>query len=143
MRYWLLKTEPSDYSFWDLKKEEQTRWDEVKGAQALNNLGAMQPGDLAFIYHTGKERAIVGTARVVSQPYPDPAADEEKYLAVDVRAGEELPGPVTLAALKEEAANNPELELEQWALLRQPRLSVVPVTTLQWETVLRLALVQI
>lgn len=133
MNYWLLKTEPDHYSFADLERDGATVWDGINNAQALINLRAMQPNDLAFIYHTGKERAVVGIVRVTSAAYPDPELDDPKRVVVDVEALQSLDQPVTLARIKAEPS------LSDWTLVRQGRLSVVPCSAEQWNTVLRLA----
>ncbi len=132
MAYWILKTEPTAYSFDDLQREGRTVWDGVANAQALNNIRRMQPGDEALIYHSGDERAAVGLARIVSEPYPDPALDDPKRTVVDVEAVRRLEQPVTLVAIKDAST------FAQLALVRQPRLSVVPVDEEQWRRLVEL-----
>ncbi len=132
MPRWLLKTEPGEYSFQDLKQEGEAVWDGVKGAGALKNMRDMQVGDEVFIYHTGKEKAIVGTGKVTRAAYPDPEKDDDRFLVVDIAAGEALPAPVTLAAIKASGF------FPDWELVRQPRLSVVPVDGEVWEKILKL-----
>ena len=102
--FWLIKTEPSTYSFADLRREGEARWDGVANPQALANLKAMKPGDLALVYHSGGERAAVGVAEVVRAAYPDPAEEDPRLVVVDLRAGAPLARPVPLAAMKAEAA---------------------------------------
>lgn len=133
MAFWLLKTEPSAYSFADLQREGVARWDGVANPQALANLKAMRPGDRALLYHTGGERAAVGLAEVVRAAYPDPGEKDPRLVVVDLRAGAPLARPVPLEALKGEAA------FAGSPLLRQGRLSVVPLTEAQWRAVERLA----
>ena len=133
MAFWLLKTEPSAYSFGDLRREGEARWDGVANPQALANLRSMKPGDRALVYHTGDERAAVGVAEVTRAAYPDPAGKDPKLVVVDLRAGTPLPRPVPLEALKGQAA------FAGSPLLKQGRLSVVPLTEAQWRTVERLA----
>lgn len=134
MRYWLLKTEPSDYSFTDLENEPSgTVWDGVKNYAALKYLRDMGKGDQAFIYHTGKERQVVGIAEVTSDAYPDPNEDDEKIAVADVRAHRRLATPVPLAALKEEPA------FAGHPLLRQARLSVMELSPELWKRVLEMA----
>ena len=133
MAYWLLKTEPSAYSFSDLQRDGQTVWDGVRNAQALINIRAMHAGDRALLYHSGDERAVVGTAQIVSDPYPDPRAGDPKLVVVDVRAGQPVTKPVPLATIKADPA------FATMALIRQPRLSVLPVTDEQWHRLLELA----
>jgi predicted RNA-binding protein with PUA-like domain len=123
MAYWLLKTEPGEYSWDDLVRDGTTRWSGVTNAQAQQNLRTMRPGDRAVVYHSGEKRAV-GVAEIVRPAYPDPDGDGE--VCVDVRALEPLPAPVPLAALKEEAA------FEGSVLLRQGRLSVVPLSPAEW-----------
>jgi len=130
VNYWLLKTEPETYSFADLVRKGRDTWDGVRSFQARSNIKAMKPGDMVFIYHSGKTKAIVGTARVVSLPYPDPA--DSRFLWVDVEAGEELPNPVSLAEIKADS------RFIDWALVRQSRLSVVPVRPITWTTILEM-----
>jgi predicted RNA-binding protein with PUA-like domain len=118
---YLLKTEPSSYSFADLQRDKSTLWDGVKNPAALRNLGAMKPGDDLVIYHTGDEKSAVGTATVASVDASDP-----KNPGVTIKAGKALAAPVTLAEIK---ANN---LFAQSPLVRQGRLSVVPLTDAQF-----------
>jgi len=126
MNRWLLKTEPSSYGFADLAREQCTTWEGVSNPVALNNLRAMRNGDQAFIYHTGAEKAIVGIARIVSNPYPDPKLQDPKRAVVDVAPVRALKSPVTLASV------NADSRFAGFALVRQPRLSVMQVTPEQW-----------
>jgi predicted RNA-binding protein with PUA-like domain len=130
---WLLKTEPENYSFDDLVRDGQTVWDGVSNAQALINIRAMRLGDQALIYHTGDERQIIGIAEITSEPYPDPQQNDVKLAVVSLKAVQRLPHPVTLAAIKAEPS------FADFALVRQGRLSVVPVTLAQWAQLLRMA----
>lgn len=132
-QYWLLKTEPSDYSYADLIRDGQTAWDGVSNNLALKHLRNIKTGDLAFLYHTGKERSLVGIAEVTSDPYPDPKKNDPKLAVVDVKAREELPQRVSLAEVKAEQ------ELSDFLLVRLPRLSVMPVTEAQWNRLLAMA----
>jgi len=131
--HWLLKSEPSSYSFADLVREQCTTWEGVSNPVALNNLRAMRNGDQAFIYHTGAEKAIVGIARIVSNPYPDPKLQDPKRAVVDVAPVRALKSPVTLASVK---GDN---RFAGFALVRQPRLSVMPVTPEQWSALLEMS----
>lgn len=133
MSYWLLKTEPNDYSYSDLVRDGRAMWDGVRNHTAMRNIRNMQPGDLAFIYHTGKEKAIVGIAEIMTLAYPDPTADDPKWKAVDVAAREALARPVTLQEIKSWP------ELADWELVRLPRLSVMPVPERAWQMVLAAA----
>jgi len=132
MAHWLLKTEPSTYGFADLLREKTTAWTGVSNPQAQAGLRAMRAGDLALVYHSG-EKAAVGVAEVVREAYPDPTAGGGALVCVDVRAVEALAAPVPLDALKREKA------FEGSPLLRQGRLSVVPLTSSQWSRVRALA----
>jgi len=132
MAYWLLKTEPSAYAFADLARDRRTRWDGVTNPQAVKNLRAMQAGDEALVYHSGAKEAV-GVARVVKAAYPDPADPSGKGVVVDLAAVGALAKPVALGALQGEAT------FEGSPLLRQGRLSVVPLTAAQWRAVERLA----
>jgi predicted RNA-binding protein with PUA-like domain len=127
MARWILKTEPETYSIADLARDGTTVWDGVANAQALLNLRRMEPGDDALIYHSGTERALVGTARISSAAYPDPKGNDPKHVVVDVAMEQLLDRPVTLATIKTDPifADSP--------LVRQPRLSVVPVSEAQWQ----------
>lgn len=124
--HWLLKTEPSTYSWDDLEREGTAVWDGVKNPVALRNLAAMQPGDDALIYHTGDEKAAVGLARVTKAAYPDPKARDPKLLVVGLAPVRRLARPVTLAEIKADPA------FRESPLVRQGRLSVVPVTEAQF-----------
>ncbi len=130
MKRWLMKTEPNEYSFQDLQKDVRTVWDGVKASGALKNMRTMQQGDKVLIYHTGKERAAVGTGSVVRAAYPDPEQQDERNLVVDIAAGESLAKPVKLADIKKSNL------FPDWDLVRLPRLSIVPVSEKQWEKVM-------
>ena len=131
--YWLLKTEPSDYSYHDLKKDNKTIWDGVSNNLALKHLRNMKKGDLAFIYHTGKERTLVGIVEVDSDPYPDPKHKDPKLAVVDVKAQQELSRGVALKEIKSDSA------FSDFLLVRLPRLSVMLVTPCQWKRLLAMA----
>ena len=131
--YWLLKTEPTDYAYNDLKKDRKTIWDGVSNNLALKHLRNMKKGDLAFIYHTGKERTLVGIAEVVSDPYPDPKQKDPRLAVVDVKARQELSRGVPLQEIKSDTT------FSDFLLVRLPRLSVMPVTSSQWKRLLALA----
>lgn len=129
---WLLKTEPSDYSYAELERSGRARWDGVTNPVALRNLAAMKAGERVFIYHTGDEKAVVGEAEVVKKAYPDPKAADPRRVVVDLEARGRLGRPVTLGELRElpEFAPSP--------LLRQGRLSVVALSADQWKAIVRL-----
>jgi len=130
--YWIVKTEPSSYSFDQLEKEKRTVWDGVKNAVALKNIRAMKKGDAVMVYHTGDEKQIVGLATVVSDPYPDPKAGDDALVVVDLEVGKRLKRPVTLAEIKADP------DFKDLALVRQGRLSVVPVEERLWKKLLRM-----
>jgi len=131
--YWLLKTEPTVYSFADLLREGRTVWDGVTNNVALKHIRDIRCGDEAVIYHTGDERQAVGLAQVVSDPYPDPKQSDPRLLVVDVVPLRWLAHPVTLQAIKADPF------FADFALVRQGRLSVVPVTAEQWQRLLAMA----
>jgi len=123
---WLLKTEPSAYSYDDLEREGRARWDGVTNPAALRNLRAMKEGDRVLVYHTGAEKAVVGTAEVVREAYPDPRYRGGTLVVVDIEPRGRRARPVALAEIKAmpEFADSP--------LVRQGRLSVVPIGAAQW-----------
>ncbi len=131
--YWLLKTEPNEYSFSDLQRDATAPWDGVRNAVALKNLRSMITGDLCVIYHSGDERRAVGLARVASDPYPDTDDPSGKLVLVDLAVDDPLNRPVTLAELKALPifADSP--------LIKMSRLSVVPLTDDQYDALKRLA----
>lgn len=126
MSYWLLKTEPSDYSYTDLERDRRTVWDGVANNAALKHMRAVREGDEALIYHTGKERRAVGVARVVSDPYPDPQSDDERLVVFDLEPLRELATPAPLAEIKQDP------DFTAFDLVRIPRLSVMPVPAKLW-----------
>ena len=130
MAYWILKTEPSSYSFDQLERDSTAVWDGVTNPLALKHLREMQPGDDVLIYHTGDEKAVVGLARVTSAAYPDPKAKDPRLVVVELKPGRRLQRPVTLAEIRAES------EFQDLALVRMPRLSVVPATAAQWKKLL-------
>src|SRR3954462_1870898 len=104
MAKWLLKTEPDSYSWDDLVRDKKATWDGVANALALKHIRTMKKGDVALIYHTGDERAAVGIAEVVSDPYPDPTAGDDKLVVVDLKPRKKLAQPVALADMKADPA---------------------------------------
>ena len=132
MSYWILKTEPSTYSFDDLQRAKTAVWDGVKNPVALKHLRAMQRGDEVLVYHTGDEKAVIGRARVTKTAYPDPKKKDPKLVVVDLAAGARLPAAVTLAAIRADPA------FRDLPLVRMPRLSVQPVSETQWKRLLKM-----
>jgi predicted RNA-binding protein with PUA-like domain len=130
---WLVKTEPSTYSFGQLQRDKVTVWDGVKNPLALKHLANIRKGDRIFIYHTGDEKAVVGTARATSDPYPDSRQRNPRFLVIDLAADRPLARPVTLAEIKQNA------KLKRLDLVRLPRLSVMPVAGDEWSEIERTA----
>lgn len=130
---WLFKSDPEHYSLADLQRDGQTVWDGVSNNLALKNLRSARPGDLVLVYHTGKEKALVGIAEVTSEPYADPKEKDPRLTVVDLKFRELLPRPVTLAEIKKQPA------LREFQLVRLPRLSIMPVSEPQWTALLKLA----
>lgn len=131
--YWLLKTEPGTYSFGQLLKEKKTHWNGVRNFQARNHLRQIRKGDRAVIYHSGDERAAVGIAEVIREAYPDP--DPKKpgdWVQIDIAAREALSRPVPLSEIKQTAA------LKDIPLIKQSRLSVMPITAGHFQALLKL-----
>lgn len=127
MAYWLLKTEPGVFSYDDLVARGQDRWDGVRNWTALHHMARMRAGDLCLFYHTGTERQVVAVCRVVSDPYPEPGQDDPRIQLVDVAPAYRLRHPVSLSAIKAEPA------FAAWELIRQSRLSVMPVPDEIWQ----------
>lgn len=130
--YWIVKTEPSTYSYDDLERQKTAVWDGVKNNLALKHLREMKPGDQVLVYHTGDEKAVVGLAEVASQPYPDPKQKDPKLTVVDLRAQGRLPQAVSLAEIKKDRA------FADLALVRIGRLSVMPASADQFKRLLKL-----
>lgn len=131
--YWILKTDTDTYPFDQLVRDRRTVWDGVSNALALKHIRSMAKGDQVFIYHSGDDKALVGLARVVSDPYPDPKTKDPKLYVVDLDAGDRLPRPVTLAEVKADPA------FADLGLVRMSRLSVIPVPAEQWKRLLEMA----
>ncbi len=132
MAYWLMKTEPGAWSWDDQVAAGEDGWDGVRNHQAANNMKAMRAGDEAFFYHSVNEKRIVGIVRVVREYHPDPSDASGRFGMVSVEAVRELPEPVTLAAIKADPA------LADLALIRQSRLSVMPIPDDAWAVICRM-----
>jgi predicted RNA-binding protein with PUA-like domain len=130
---WLVKEEPAHYAFDALARDGKAVWSGVRNALAQKHLRGIKKGDRIFYYHTGNEKAVVGIARALSDPHPDPEDGSGRYVAVDIGPVERLPRPVTLAEIKADPA------FRDFALVRIARLSVMPVTDAEWERIERLA----
>jgi len=133
MAHWLIKSEPSVYSWDDLVKDKRTSWTGVRNAQAAINLKAMKTGDLCFFYHSNDGKEIVGIARVARTAYPDPTDKAGKAVTVDVAPVEALKQAVTLAAIKADP------KFKELGLVRQSRLSVSPVGDDHWKLIVKMA----
>jgi len=133
MAHWLIKSEPSAYSWQQFVKDKKTSWTGVRNAQAAINLRGMKPGDRCFFYHSNEGKEIVGLAEVAKAAYPDPTDKDGKAVTVDVKAVEPVKTPVTLAAIKADP------RLKDFGLVRQSRLSVVPVSDEQWKLILKMS----
>ena len=138
--YWLLKTEPGTYSYADLERDGKTVWNGVTNALALKHLRSMKRGDLTFIYHTGKEKQVVGIAEVTSDPYPDPNGQNPKLVVIELTPRERLKRGVTLAEIKTRKEFTAADESGQvFALVRMGRLSVMPVSKARWRRLCEMA----
>lgn len=131
MKYWLVKSEPSTYSWDDLLKDGWTYWDGVRNYQARNNLKDMKKGDRVLFYHSNKGLEIVGVAKVIREYYPDPTTEDERWVVVDIEPEQALKNPVTLSEIKSDG------NLKNISLIKQSRLSVMPVTKKEYEVILK------
>ena len=132
MKYWLAKSEPSKYSWTDFEKDGSTYWDGVRNYQARNNLADMKKGDQVLFYHSVDGKEVVGIAEVTKESYQDPTTDDERWVVVDLVPKQKLGKPVTLADIKSTAS------LEDIALVRQSRLSVVPLSAKEFKTIVKM-----
>ena len=133
MKYWLLKSEPDAWSWNSQVKEGASMWDGVRNYQARNNLKEMKKNDLCFFYHSVKERSIIGIVKVVKEYYPDPTDKTERFVVVDVKATKKLKNPVSLNQIKENK------KLKNIALVKQSRLSVMPINKIEWEEIIKMS----
>lgn len=133
MNYWLLKTEPSVYSYTDLERDKKTCWDGVTSPGGLFQIKQVKKGDAAFIYHTGGEKQVVGIAEIASDPYVDPKAGNPKIFVFDVKPKKRLKKPVTLERLKEDK------RFKKARIVTEPRLSVQPMHVDLWHIILQVA----
>ena len=133
MKYWLLKSEPDTWS-WDKQvKEGASMWDGVRNYQARNNLKEMKKNDLCFFYHSVTEKSIVGIVKVVKEYYPDPTDKTGRFVVVDVKATKKLKNPVSLDQIKENS------KLQDIALVKQSRLSVMPLKKTEWDIIIKMS----
>ena len=133
MKYWLLKSEPDAWSWDNQVKEGTSMWDGVRNYQARNNLKEMKKNDLCFFYHSVTERSIVGIVKVVKEYYPDPTDKTGRFVVVDVKASKKLKNPVFLDQIKK---NN---KLKNIALVKQSRLSVMPLKKTEWNEIINMS----
>lgn len=131
--YWLCKQEPSTYNIEQLKKEKTTVWDDVHNNLALKHMTQMKKGDLAFFYHTGDEKQVVGIIEIISNPYPNPKEKNPRFVVMDVKYKKHLDNSVTLTQIKTNK------KFKDWELLRISRLSVMPVPSQIWEEILKIS----
>ena len=132
MKYWLLKSEPSMWSWNDQIREKITIWDGVRNYQARNNLMSMKVNDLCFFYHSVNEKKIVGIVSITKEHYTDPTDKTKKFVAVDVKTKKTLKNPITLKQIKKEK------KLFHLALVKQSRLSVMPIDKISWDLICKL-----
>ena len=133
MKYWLLKSEPDSWSWDNQVKEGASMWDGVRNYQARNNLKEMKKNDLCFFYHSVTERSIVGIVKVVKEYYPDPTDKTGRFVVVDVKATKKLKNPVSLVQIKENG------KLQDIALIKQSRLSVMPLKKTEWDIIIKMS----
>ena len=132
--FWLLKSEPSAWSWSNQVKEKTTMWDGVRNYQARNNLIKMKKGDLCFFYHSVSEKSIVGIVEVAKESYPDPTDNSGKFVVVDVKTKSKIKQAISLEIIKKTAG------LENIPLLKQSRLSVMPISKKEWDIIIKLSL---
>ena len=133
INYWLLKSEPDAWSWDNQVKEGASMWDGVRNYQARNNLKEMKKNDLCFFYHSVTERSIVGIVKVVKEYYPDPTDKTGSFVVVDVKAIKKLKNPVSLDQIKENS------RLQDIALVKQSRLSVMPLKKTEWDIIIKMS----
>ena len=133
IKYWLMKSEPSTWSWEDQVKSKIDMWDGVRNYQARNNLMKMKKKDLCFFYHSVSEKSIVGIVEVVREHYPDPTDNKHKFVVVDVKAIKKLNRPVTLEVIKDNK------KLKNIALIKQSRLSVMPLKKSEWDEIMKIS----
>ena len=133
INYWLLKSEPDAWSWDNQVKEGASMWDGVRNYQARNNLKEMKKNDLCFFYHSVTERSIVGIVKVVKEYYPDPTDKTGRFVVVDVKATKKLKNPVSLDQIKENS------KLQDIALVKQSRLSVMPLRKTEWDIIIKMS----
>ncbi len=133
MNYWLAKSEPFIFSWDDFLKDGSTYWDGVRNYQARNNLKAMKVKDKVFFYHSNEGLQVVGVAEVIKEHYQDPTTDDQRWVVVDLKPVDTLKNPVTLAQIKQESS------LKEISLVRQGRLSVMPLSKKEFDKILEMS----
>jgi predicted RNA-binding protein with PUA-like domain len=133
MNYWLLKTEPTVYSYSDLERDKKTVWDGVTSPGGLFQIKQVKKGDVAFIYHTGDEKQVVGIAEIVSDTYIDPKANNPRLIVFDIKPKKKLKNPVTLEQVKADK------RFKDSRLVNEPRLSVQPMQEKLWNAILEIS----
>ena len=133
INYWLLKSEPNAWSWDNQVKEGASMWDGVRNYQARNNLKEMKKNDLCFFYHSVTERSIVGIVKIVKEYYPDPTDKTGRFVVVDVKATKKLKNSVSLDQIKENS------KLQDIALVKQSRLSVMPLKKTEWDIIIKMS----
>ena len=133
MAYWLVKSDPKAYSWEDMKKDKSTAWDGVRNYQARNNLAKMEKNDRALFYHSQQDREVVGITKVTKESFPDPTTNDKRWIAVELTYEKSLNKTVTLNMIKKEP------KLKNIALIRQARLSVMPLTKEEYTTIIKMS----
>lgn len=133
MAHWLVKVEPSVYSWEQFKKDGTTTWDGVRNFAARNHLRSMKKNEEVFVYYSMEETAVIGTAKVSKEAFPDPTADDDTWSAVELKVGKKLKNPVSLKRIKANPA------LKEMSLVRISRLSVSPVSDKEWDIILKMS----
>ena len=131
--YWLIKEEPTKYSYDNLVDDKKTIWDGVGNNLALKNIRNIAKGDEALFYHTGKEKSVIGIVKVINNPYSDPKKDDKRFVVFDIKPVKKLNRPVSLKEIKSNKI------FKEFDLVRIPRLSVMPVTKKYWDTIIKLS----
>jgi predicted RNA-binding protein with PUA-like domain len=133
MNYWLIKSEPFKYSWSTFLKDQITFWDGVRNYQARNNLREMRVGEMCLFYHSNEDKQVVGIAEIVKEFYQDPTTEDTNWVVVDVKPAKTLLKPVTLNQIKSDP------RLNNIGMIKQPRLSVIKITQLEFNTILELS----
>lgn len=132
MNYWLVKSDPDTYGWPEMKKDKKTFWDGVRNYAARLHLNAMKKGDLVLFYHSQSDKTVVGIVKVAKESYQDPTTDDDRWVAVDLEYVDELKTPVTLADIKAQK------KLQEIALVRQSRLSVMPLKKSEYDLIVKM-----